>query len=170
VYHGRRHRNLGYEAIALGRNRHHESRRIGIVSQRAPYFAHRGVDRVIDTEEEVLAPDPFEDFLTSHEMPTPVDQQEQQVERNPFKLQWATAAAKLVCAPINLEFRKSADFLGHLEVASEPSIEAGRHSKEYSTLRHESYRKTTEVRHCDPVRLRRRWALGQPIRITTRQE
>jgi hypothetical protein len=104
----------GHEAIALCRHCDYESRRIGVVSQRAPYLAHRGVDGVIDIKEEVLAPNSFENFLTRHEMSAPVDQQQQQIEGNAFKLHRTAPAPELVGTPVKLVFRKTTYIRRHL--------------------------------------------------------
>ena len=95
------------KAVALGRHRHHESGRIGIVPQRTTDLPHCGINRVINIEKHLPAPNAFADFFSSYERPAPIDQQEQQIEWYAFKFEGLTIAAQFICAAIEFEIGKS---------------------------------------------------------------
>src|SRR5208282_5290156 len=116
------------EAIALGRDGDYELRRIRVVIQRAANLPHRRVDSVVGIEENSFAPDALEDFLARDQLIAPLDQQKQQVERNPFQLERTALAPKLVNVPIEFKVRESKNPRRHFTLTSGPEYRGARQS------------------------------------------
>ena len=73
------------EPIPLGRYRLDVARVRGVVTQRPANLADRGVQGVVDVQDDIPAPDAFGDLLAEHELPAPLDEEQEHFQRDPFE-------------------------------------------------------------------------------------
>jgi hypothetical protein len=95
------------ETVAFPGNGLHEARLFGIVAERLPDFADSGVDTVLGVEEDILAPDFFDDLVAADQLAIALHQKGEQVHGNLFELQDTITTSQLVAAAIQLEVSKS---------------------------------------------------------------
>ena len=99
----------GNEAVSPSGDGLHESRSLGVVLQYLANLADGGVDAVVGVEEDVLAPNPFYDLVTGHELPSSFNQEEQQLHGNSFQLERPAGAAQFVGAHVQVEILAELD-------------------------------------------------------------
>jgi hypothetical protein len=72
-------RNWSGEAVALADDGLDETGFLRVIAESHADLADRGIDAVIDIDEDVLAPEAGRDFLSGDEFPVTADQQDQQL-------------------------------------------------------------------------------------------
>jgi hypothetical protein len=77
---------VAYKAVASAGNGLDKSRLFGIIFQCLADFPDCRIDCAIGIEEDVLAPELFDDRFASYQLAPPLDQQEQDFHRDSFEL------------------------------------------------------------------------------------
>src|SRR6266851_1938915 len=101
--------NHSDEAVSPAGDGLYESRLLGVVLEYLANLADSGVDAVVGVEEDVLAPNPFDDLVAGHELPSGLNQEDQQLRRNPLQLQNPAGAAQFVGAQVKVEILAESD-------------------------------------------------------------
>jgi len=58
-----------------------------IITERQADLPNRRIDRILGIEMDTFAPETFDDFITRDELPWSPNQQQQQLQGNPFEFQ-----------------------------------------------------------------------------------
>ena len=90
------------EAIASSGYSLYEAWLFGIVPEGLTYLAYRGVDSVLGIEEDVIAPEPGDDFFARHQVPIPLYQEDEQLHGNALEFQQPAGAAQFKAGRVQL--------------------------------------------------------------------
>ena len=101
------------EAVASCRDRMKEARVLWIFLERQANFADCSVDAVVDVDEDVFAPNVFENLLAGDEMTLPLGQKEKDVQGDALEVHYLTAAPELAGRAVQLEVGKTEPVKGH---------------------------------------------------------
>ena len=77
-----------------------------VVAEGAANFADRGVDALVNVDENILAPERRGDLLAGYELPFIFDQKHQELERKAFEAQRLALAEELKAREIELKSSK----------------------------------------------------------------
>jgi hypothetical protein len=102
-----------YKSVSLPRHSLYEARPLYIFTQRGSDLAYRRVDSVFGINEDILAPQSLDDFLTVDDLPVSFEQQDKQLHGNALELQRAVIAAQFEARGIQLKFAKLVGGRGH---------------------------------------------------------
>jgi hypothetical protein len=92
-----------YEAVSLARHRLNEPRHVGVILQDLPELADCAPDAVVGVEEDTLAPDLSDNFVSSDDLTLVLEQQYQDLQRDTFQFQPMTVAAQAVGSDVKLK-------------------------------------------------------------------
>jgi hypothetical protein len=101
-----------HEAISPPGDGLNETGLLAVVLQHLPDLAHGAVDAVVQIQVGILAPDPLGDLLPGDQLPGPLGEEQENLERDPLELERPARAAELERGTVQLQLLAEADALG----------------------------------------------------------
>ena len=93
----------GGKAVSPSGYGFYETGFVGVVAQRQADLADRRVNPMIDIVKGVFAPKALGDLLAGYQLPTPLDQQDEQLHGEPFQAQQALSALEAILGLVKCE-------------------------------------------------------------------
>lgn len=90
---------------------------VGVITQRGPHLADGSVDAMLGVHEDVFTPEPFDDLRTRHHPPLTLNEQGEQLQRNPLDLHGLPMAPQLEAMPVEFKFAESVNPVLHKRTA-----------------------------------------------------
>jgi hypothetical protein len=106
--------DFAHEAIAFADDRLQKLRLYRIIVKRHANFADRGIDALLDVDENIFAPQNVGNLFACDQLALVVDEQHEQLQRKAFHPEGVAVAGELKTAEIQLEFGESHSFAGHV--------------------------------------------------------
>ena len=103
------------KAIALPGNRLHETRLFRIIAENLTDFSDGSVNAVLGIEEDILAPDLFDDLVAADQPAVALREESEELHGDFFKLENTVGSAQLITAAVKFEFREFHYADGHAQ-------------------------------------------------------